>query len=388
MIRRSVVFGLAAAWAFPAAAQDVRPAAGDREWGHFVSQLTACAEAEHVVGFGAALVRRGRVVARHHHGLADRDLGRPATDSTIYHYGSITKTLTAVAIMQLRDRGLLTLDDPVTRWVPELRRVHNPFGSMDAITIRMLLSHSAGFQDPTWPYRGGEPWEPFEPTEWSQLVAMMPYQRIWFEPGSRFGYSNPAFIYLARVIEALSGDPWEAYVQKNLFAPLGVTRSYFGVTPGWLAAHRSNGYSVRFDEQGSPRMVANGRDFHPGITIPNGGWNAPLDDLATWLAFLSGGIPHAVILARSSLEEMWRPAVARTADTAEGLSFVIHAGTPLLVSHTGDQGGYHAEIALNPSAGVAVAFVFNTSYADDNHPRAPACRDLSTRVRAVLGATP
>ena len=106
--------------------------------------------------------------------------------------------------MQLRDRGLLTLDDKVTSYIPELRQVHNRFGSMDAITIRMLLSHTAGFQDPTWPYKAGKSWEPFEPTRWEQLVSMMPYQEIDFRPGSQFGYSNPAFIYLARIIERLT----------------------------------------------------------------------------------------------------------------------------------------------------------------------------------------
>jgi len=86
-------------------------------------------------------------------------------------------------------------------------------GAIDKVTIRMLLSHSAGFQNPTWPYKEGKDWEPFEPTTWNQLVAMMPYQELLFAPGSRFGYSNPGFIYLARIIEQLTGDSWEIYVQ-------------------------------------------------------------------------------------------------------------------------------------------------------------------------------
>ncbi len=122
--------------------------------------------------------------------------------------------------MQLRDRGKLSLDDRIVRWVPELRTMHDPYGMMDSITIRMLLSHTAGFQNGTWPYGNDKPWEPFEPTTWNQLVAMMPYQELLFRPGSRYGYSNPAFIYLARVIEQVTGDPWDAYVQKNIFAPL------------------------------------------------------------------------------------------------------------------------------------------------------------------------
>jgi CubicO group peptidase (beta-lactamase class C family) len=374
----AIPFIAVSAVAGPAAAQDPH-------WNGLVARLNQCVEAGGVVGLGAVLVRDGRIAARHHSGMADRELRQPAGDSTIYHYASITKTLTAVAVMQLRDRGLLTLDDPVTRWVPELRRVHNPFGSMDAITVRMLLSHTAGFQDPTWPYVAGEPWEPFEPTEWFQLVAMMPYQKIHFAPGSRFGYSNPAFIYLARIIEALTGDAWQTYVQKNILAPLGITRSYFGVTPQWLAAHRSNGYTVRTDSTGHRTHTAVGRDFDPGITIPNGGWNAPLDDLATWLAFLGGDAPVEV-LARPSLEEMWRPVVQRDAETWEGLSFVVHRGEPRLVSHTGDQAGYHSEFVLDAAAGTAVAWVFNTSPPGGGRPDAPACAGLDQAVLEVLRA--
>jgi CubicO group peptidase (beta-lactamase class C family) len=109
-------------------------------WVEFTRAFDAYADSGKVVGGSAVLVRDGRIVARHDYGLADRSRAQPVNDRTIFHYGSITKTLTAIAIMQLRDRGRLTLDDRVTRYIPELRRVHDPFGAMDSITIRMLLS--------------------------------------------------------------------------------------------------------------------------------------------------------------------------------------------------------------------------------------------------------
>ncbi len=170
--------------------------------------------------------------------------------NTIFHYGSITKTLVAVTILQLRDRGKLRLDDPILKYVPELARVHGP---VERITLKHLLNHSSGLQNPTWPWARGQdvaPWEPFEPTEWSQLVAMMPYQKLEFEPGTRMSYSNPGFIYLARVVEVITGDPWLVYVQKNVFSPLGMTRSYFSTTPYHLGADRSNSYRVRRDSSG------------------------------------------------------------------------------------------------------------------------------------------
>jgi CubicO group peptidase (beta-lactamase class C family) len=153
-------------------------------WADFTKMFDAAMDRDRVTGAGIAVLRDGTVVSRHEYGFADRAGNKRVTDRTIFHYGSITKTLTAVAIMQLRDRGRLTLDDQVTRYIPELRMVHDPYGSIDKITIRMLLSHSAGFQNPTWPYKEGKDWEPFEPTTWNQLVAMMPYQQLWFKPGS------------------------------------------------------------------------------------------------------------------------------------------------------------------------------------------------------------
>jgi len=357
-----LAIGFAAA---PAAAQEPR-------WDGFTRAFDAFAAQDSVVGAATILVRDGRIVQHHERGFADRERGQRVDERTLFHYGSITKTLTAVAIMQLRDRGLLSLDDTVARWIPELRQVHDPFGSIDAITIRMLLSHSAGFQNPTWPYTEGQPWEPFEPTRWDQLVAMMPYQEIHFVPGSRFSYSNPAFIYLARILEQITGDPYQSYIYKNIWTPLGMTRSYFGATPYHLAADRSNSYRlVRDSSSGVERLVAVGRDFDPGITIPNGGWNAPLADLATWAAFLTGATRgdtalarrFELVLRRNSLEEMWRAVVpvGGTSPESMGLSFFVRTTRGVrIVGHTGQQAGFRSFLYLNPATREAVIGVVNT----------------------------
>ncbi|HEY1588625.1 MAG TPA: serine hydrolase domain-containing protein [Rhodanobacter sp.] len=355
------------------------------QWRSFTQSFDSLAGADGIVGGAIVVVRDGRLVAHHEFGLADRDRGVPITPQTIYHYGSITKTLTAIAIMQLRGRGRLTLDDRITGYVPELRRVHDPFGSMDVITLRMLMSHSAGFQDPTWPYKQGKPWEPFEPTTWNQLVAMMPYQEVAFAPGSRYSYSNPGFIYLARVIEQLSGDPWEVYVQKNIFNPLGMTRSYFAATPYYLAADRSHNYTRRRDEGGREVTVDNGTDFDPGITIPNGGWNAPLADLVSYVAFLTNATHgdaatqrlYDTVLPHSTLTEMWQPLYKTPQDGSEvdedsvGLSFFsVRRGQTTFIGHTGNQAGFRAFMFLNPDTGAAVVAAFNTDsdLPSDEHP--------------------
>lgn len=355
------------------------------EWSSYAQSFDALAAADGIVGGGIVLVKDGRMVAHHEFGYADREHRVPISLQTIYHYGSITKTLTAIAIMQLRDRGKLNLDDRITGYLPELRQVHDPFGSMDLITLRMLMSHSAGFQDPTWPYKQGKAWEPFEPTTWNQLVAMMPYQEVSFLPGSRYSYSNPGFIYLARVIEQLSGDPWEVYVQKNIFNPLGMTHSYFAATPYYLAADRSHNYTRRRDDSGHEVTVDNGTDFDPGITIPNGGWNAPLTDLVPYLSFLTDATHgdsatqhlYDTVLPHSTLTEMWKPLYPTGQDGSEvdedsvGLSFfTVRRGHTTFVGHTGNQAGFRAFMFLNPGTGAAVVAAFNTDsdLTSDEHP--------------------
>ena len=370
---------LAVLSAVPARAQQ------PRDWAAFTHSFDLTADQDSVVGAAVVFVRAGRVITHHERGLADRTPGpvQPVDERTIFHYGSITKTLTAVAIMQLRDRGRLSLDDRVTNYLPELRQVHDPFGSMDAITIRMLLSHSAGFQNPTWPYRRYVAWEPFEPTRWEQLVAMMPYQDLLFAPGSRFGYSNPAFIYLARIIELLSGDPYQSYIYKNIWVPLGMTRSYFAATPWILADQRSNNFTLVADSArgGVEHVVANGRDFDPGITIPNGGWNAPLADLVTWTAFLTGATRgeaatarlYDAVLSRGSLEEMWRAVVPASTEESMGLSFFLRPVRGVtLVGHTGEQAGFRSFLYFNRQTAEAVIGVLNTT--NDAHPRESAAR--------------
>jgi CubicO group peptidase (beta-lactamase class C family) len=357
-----------------ALAQRTADSAVPSGWSAYTRSLDDFAGADSVVGAGAVYVRQGQILAHHEYGWADKARRERTEERTIYHWASITKTLTAIAIMQLRDHGKLRLEDKVTDYVPELRQVHDSFGSMNEITIRMLLSHSAGFQNPTWPYKEGRSWEPFEPTRWEQLVAMMPYQEIHFRPGSRFGYSNPAFIYLARIVERLTGDPYQSYIQKNIWTPLGLTWSYFGATPYHLARWRSNNYTVRRDSSDALVVQANGRDFDPGITIPNSGWNAPLTDLASYIAFLTGAGRgdtvlagrYATVLKRSSLEEMWRVVVPTGSQdeipAAVGLSFFLfRKGGVRLVGHTGDQAGFRSFFYFRPDTKAAVITVLNTT---------------------------
>jgi len=321
-----------------------------------------------IVGSSFYFVRDGRTVAADHLGEQDADARVPVDAQTIYHWASITKTMTGIAIMQLRDRGLLTLDEPIVRHVPELARVHNPFGDTGAITLRQLMSHSAGFRGGTWPWRDQD-WQPFEPPSWVQLEAMLPYTQVQFRPGSRFSYSNPGIVYLGQVIERLTGEDFEVYVDKNILRPLGMHASYFDRTPPHLLRHRSHSYYIR-----GGRRVAAPFDVDTGVTVSNGGLNAPLTDMAKYAAFLLGDparqADYDLVLRRSSIEEMWRPQIAAGDDftqgrmartTQSGLSFFVDQEGPIrFVGHNGDQNGFRVYLSLCPDQRAGSLLAFNT----------------------------
>ena len=323
-----------------------------------------------IAGGSFVFIRDGKMLAEEHHGLANVEKKQPTNADTIYHWASNTTPFTGIAIMQRRDRGLLKLDDPVTKYLPELRDVHNNFGSMDEITIRHLMTHSAGFRGSTWPWDKGEAWEPFEPTEYSQLVAMFPFTEILFKPGSKYSYSNPGIIFLGRIIEKLTGDDYEVYVDKNVLKPLGMHRSYFDATPYHLLPHRSHSYYMRDGKRSEGRF-----DVNTGITVSNSGLNSPIADMVRYLNFLTGSGEKAAnegVLKRSSLEEMWRPQIPAAADANGSPGFTTDIGLiyfldrrngRTFIGHGGDQNGFISYIELEPAKRQGSIIVFNTDVA-------------------------
>lgn len=366
------------------------PAEFQAVWERASKELRDTLEVSGMVGASWAFFSQGGFSEHETFGFADLESERRVDESTIYHWGSITKTLTGIAIMQLRDRDLLRLDDPILKYVPELRHVYNPFGGMEEITLRHLLSHSAGFRSPTWPWGGGEGWHPHEPTEWSQIVAMIPYTRIYFLPGSQYQYSNPGIVFLGQVIERLTGEEWEVYVEKNILRPLGMHRSYFDYTPYHLLADRSNNYLVR---EGVP--AANGLDFDTGITVSNGGLNAPFTDMALYLAFLTGTgrggarEHYETVLSRSSLEEMWE-AVVPVGEQGElkesmGLCFFLeeYQGTRY-IGHTGTQKAFYSFFYIHPESGTGVIAAFNSQGVGENGPGRPNTGRIRIQLRETF----
>jgi CubicO group peptidase (beta-lactamase class C family) len=348
-------------------------------------------QAAGIVGSSVLLVRDGSVAAAATDGYQDLNTKHTVDADTIFHWASITKTLTGIAIMQLRDRGLLALDDPIVKYVPEFRRVHNPFGDVAQVTIQHMMTHSSGLRASTWPWGGDEPWHPLEPTDWEQLVAMLPYTQLNFAPGTNYSYSNPGVIFLGRIIQLLSGDDYEVYVTKNILMPLGMHSSFFDRAPYYLLSHRSHSYFRSDTGLNEARF-----DFDTGITVSNGGLNAPLSDMAKYLAFLTADRQTPLsegVLKRASLEEMWKPQInavdgeGATGTTPQaGLSFFLerHSGVDL-VGHSGDQNGFISHLYVHRPSRTAYVASFNTDVAPSKaNPSRPTTRQVDAAIRDAI----
>ena len=366
---------------------------------------------QHGIGGGGFALVRGQGQAQTIvFGEARRETHQRVDDATTYNWASITKTMTAIAILQLRDRGKLSLDDPAIRYVPELGQAHDEFGSIGKITIRHLLTHSSGFRNPTGPWDCDDAkncdWQPFEPTRWAQVVAMLPYTHVAFAPGSRWSYSNLGYVFLGQILERLSGDDFEVYIDKNILKPLGMTNSYFDVAPYFLESHVSASY-LRAGTKLTPQPF----NFDTGITTSNSGLKAPITDMAKYLRFLIGdpGNPiYDIVLKRSSLEEAWRgvlpatePGQAATAYTAGahgaqpmmGLGFfVVESDGHRYIYHDGDQGGFSAEMLIDPADRCASILAVNTTdtggppASPELHPQSNTEPDARTDLRQTLRA--
>jgi CubicO group peptidase (beta-lactamase class C family) len=364
-----------------------------------------------VVGGGFAFVRGPAPATQIFYGQAQQQPARPIDADTAYNWASITKTMTAIAILQLRDRGLLSLDDPAVKYVPELRQVHSAYGPIDAITIRHLLTHSAGFRNPTWPWDCDDPsncdWQPFEPTQWSQVAAMLPYTHIAFTPGSRWSYSNLGYVFLGQIIERLSGDDFEVYIDKNILKPLEMHSSYFDRAPYFLENYVSASY-LRAGVKLTPQPF----NYDTGITTSNSGLKAPIPDMVKYLRFLIGDPANPrydFVLKRSSLEEMWTgtlpataPGQAPTPYTAGphgaqpkmGLGFfIVELAGHRFIYHDGDQGGFSSEMLIDPARRCAAILAVNTTDtgapqpAATLHPQSNTEPDPGTDLRQSLRAT-
>jgi CubicO group peptidase (beta-lactamase class C family) len=306
------------------------------------------------VGLALGVVRDGSLDFFSGHGLADIATNTPVTEDTVFRVASITKTFTAVAVMQLWERGRIDLDAPANDYLRAYRLIPARSG-WRAATVRHLLTHTAGI---------GEVAHPSGLLHWPEFGESVPagrpvpslaefYRgglRIHAEPGSRFVYANHGFGTLGQIVADVSGQPLDRYLREHVFDPLGMDHTDL-VRSDRVRARLATGYELR---AGGARPVA---DFEM-VTVGADSVYSTMRDMARYVAALlrGGSNEHGSILEPRTVATMFEPHYQPDARVPGfGLGFFRGtAGGHRLVEHQGILSGFNSQILLAPDDGVGV----------------------------------
>jgi CubicO group peptidase (beta-lactamase class C family) len=317
--------------------------------------------------------------------------GRPPTADTIYRIASCTKSFTATALLALRDAGAITLDDPVTEYVPAFADVVLPSDDSPVPTVRMLMTMSAGF--PT-----DDPWgDRQESLTDAELDAVL-RTGLRFDslPGTRFAYSNLGYALLGRVVSVASGRDYREVVTDQILTPLGLTSTSF-TFPVESAERVAIGHR-RLDGEWQPLPFSG-----PGAFSPIGGLFSTVADLSRWARWLSSafstGDDRAAdgdfdgILSRASRRELQQAARQISGLTAHpsgyGFGLFVEDVPELgsIVAHSGGYPGFSAHMRWQPASGIGMVAFENATYAQVSVPTTTALHGLLQSLQATPGPT-
>jgi len=242
-----------------------------------------------VPGAGVLVLRDGRPVHRAGYGLADLEERTPATPRTNFRLASVSKQFTAAAIEILAERGALSYDDPITRFLPSLP----PYAQ--TITIRQVLTHTSGLLD----YEELIPATATEQVNDADVLQMLEgTTRTEFPPGSRYRYSNTGYVFLGLIAAKASGMSFPAFLKSAIFDPLGMRDTVAHVEGADTIAHRAYGYAQKDG-------VWTRRDQSiTSATLGDGGIYSSIDDLAKW----DDALAHARLVKPETLQLAFTPA--------------------------------------------------------------------------------
>jgi CubicO group peptidase (beta-lactamase class C family) len=292
-------------------------------------------------------------------GIGFSDVGRrePPKPSTLYAIASITKTLTGTAIMQLENRGLLDLDDPVTTYLPELHDADAAVSPISVVTLRRMLSHESGLAE--------------EPpgTDWSLHVREAVPNEVLrraseigtrVPPNTQWKYSNLAYQLLGEVVTRVSGTPFIDYLREHILQPLDMTStSWSPLTPD-LNARRATGYA--------PRTFSDELQLaHEGMTAWSeaGLWSS-VEDLAKWLTFQMGAYAapeiDSPILSSATLRSMHKPRYLTDElwTRAWGISwYARRRDDGIWIQHSGGWDGFITDVCFDSTGKVGAIALLN-----------------------------
>ena len=328
-------------------------------------------------------------------GWADLAAAQKASATTLFRIASMTKSFAALAVLQLRDAGALALDDCAADYVPELASLVSLAADAPAITLRHLLTMSAGWpEDNAW----GDRQLALDDVAFSALLARgVPFASV---PGTQYEYSNLGYMVLGRIASRVAGMPFQQYVTERILAPLGMLQTCWNLDD-MTAAPVARGYDD-IDGAWVEEPLAWMRSA--GDTAAFGGLYTTVQDLARWVAlFLSAWPPRAgdepAVLRRASLREMQQAATARppwlsgsalgeqvspeSGSYGFGLFAGYVAGLGRIVQHAGGLPGFGSHMAWLPDRDLGVIAFANRTYA----PAVPIALQLLRRVVAHAGVS-
>jgi N-acyl-D-amino-acid deacylase len=343
-----------------------------------------------VPGGQLAVTRGGRLVFDRAYGLADVEAGEPFLPESLCRIASVSKAITTVAVLALVDDGRLALDDRAFRLLaalePPANAVRDP--RLDEITIEHLLVHAGGWDDSTgvdpqqqpWTWRGAGMLGVAAPPSAEEIVRAMIGEPLDFDPGAKSIYSNFGFNVLGRVIEQVSGQPYEAFVQERILDPAGITRMQIGRT---RLEERAHGEVRYYGPSGQARLpsIFPGEGYGPVAYAAfylesldaHGGWIASAADLLRFATAIDGQRGPS-LLRPETVETMLRTprpevpegaAGAGNAEPSMGLGWVVQPSSGGLDwSHAGALIGSNMAWLARLHDGVGIAFSFNSQPAD------------------------
>jgi CubicO group peptidase (beta-lactamase class C family) len=250
-------------------------------------------ERQHIPGLSLLVVKSGKIIRAEGFGLANVELQVPVTPETIFQSGSVGKQFTATAVMMLVEEGKVSLDDPLTKFFPD-----GPAAWKD-VTVRELLSHTAGFGDYPKDFDFRKDW-----TE-DELLKVVEGIPLAYPPGTKWDYSNLGYLTLGIVIHRVTGEFYGDFLQQRIFKPLGMSSTRI-ISEADIIPHRAAGYRLVNGELKNQEWVAPAMN-----TTADGSLYFNALDLAKW----DGALYTDKLLKKSSLDLMWTPVKLKDGQT-------------------------------------------------------------------------
>ena len=239
-------------------------------------------ERREIAGAVTMVVTAEQVLHQESTGMADLAARKPMTSEALFWIASMTKPVTGAAILILQDEGKLSVDDPVAKYIPDFAALKTPSGRPANLTITQILSHTSGLGEASGPAA-------LEARTLADLVPLWLAAQMQFEPGAQWKYCQSGINLAGRIVEVVSGKPFDVFVRERIFVPLGMKDATFYPDEG-QRARIATGYARKKETGGLEPAPARAEFGRPGRPpLGNAGLFCSADDYARFCQMLLGG---------------------------------------------------------------------------------------------------